>query len=527
MAPARLRSTRTAATVLAAGLLLTACAGTAQEAAGGGSTSTAATRDETVIIGTGATPQSLEPAIADEVQTDFTVSSMYDKLVTFDGDGNLVPQLATEWEFGDDAASVTLTLRDDVTFHSGNPFTAADVVYTLDRVKKLGLGVASFVSDYESAEAVDDTHVTITMRAPNAAFVGALSKVYVLDSALVAENAGSDDAQQWLATNDAGSGAYTLSTYTANQTTEVARYADYWDFDDARPAQVVYRYITESGTLRDELTSGGIDVATGLAATDVTALEAADGLQVESLPSMLELFVMFNTQGSGMTSDPKVREAIQLAYDYDGHIASILQGKGQVASGLAAPSVGCRYDAGPTQQDVARAKELLDEAGATGKSVTMVYQQQIPEHAKAATLLQSNLADIGLTLELQPVTYPEYVAMLESADTTPDLGLLWDFPYYPEIGPMLYRVYDSQFIDQTNYARYANPEVDELLESGLANPDPEAACQQFVDAQKLIVDDHVAMTISNPENSLVLRDGLAVTYDPTSQLFDVSTLVTQ
>ena len=138
MAPARSRHTRTAATVLTVGLLLTACAGAAQDPAGI-STATSASRDDTVIIGTGATPQSLEPAIADEVQTDFTASSMYDKLVTFDDEGSLVPRLATQWEFGDDAASVTLTLRDDVTFHSGNPFTAADVVYTLDRVKKLGL----------------------------------------------------------------------------------------------------------------------------------------------------------------------------------------------------------------------------------------------------------------------------------------------------------------------------------------------------------------------------------------------------
>jgi len=523
MARPLLRTLRTGATLLAGGLLLSACAGAAQDASHD-SSATSASREQTVVIGTGATPQSLDPVIADEVQTDFTVSSMYDKLVTYDGDGTVVPQLATEWELGEGATSLDLTLRDDVTFHSGNPFTAADVVYTLDRAKRLGLGVASFLSDYASAEAVDDTHVSITLTGSNASFIGALSKVYVVDSALVAENAGSDDGQQWLATHDAGSGAYALGTYTANQTTEVARYADYWDFDDARPEQVVYRYITESGTLRDELTSGGIDVATGLAATDVKTLEGADGLQLEALPSLLELFVMFNTQG-GLTADPRVREAIQLSYDYEGHISSILQGKGQVASGLAAPSVGCRYDAGATEQDVARAKELVAEAGATGKSLTMSYQTTIPEHAKAATLLQSNLADIGITLELKPVTYPEYVASIQSAETTSDLGLLWDFPYYPAIGPMLHRVYSSEFIDQTNYARYANPAVDTLLADGLANPDPDAGCQQFVDAQKLIVDDHVAMPISNPQNTLVLRDGLAMTYDPTSQLFDVSTLV--
>ncbi|GMA24111.1 twin-arginine translocation pathway signal protein [Luteimicrobium album] len=477
-----------------------------------------------MIIGTGAVPQSLEPAIADEVQTDFTVSSMYDKLLTYDKSGKEVPELATAWKVGTGATSVELTLRDDVTFHSGNKLTAADVVYTLDRDKKIGLGVASFISDYASAKATDDTHVVVTLKKPDASFVGALSKVYILDSALVKQNEGSDDAQQWLATHDAGSGPYTLAKYAANQQTEVTRFSDYWAYTDDRPKQVVYRYIAESSTLRDELTSGGVDVATGLAPTDAAAVAKLEDVQAESLPSLLELFVMFNTQGA-VTKDPRVREAIQLAYDYQGHLSSILQNQGQIASGLAAPSVGCRYDAGTSKQDVAKAKELIAEAGATGKTVTMAYQTTIPEHAKAATLLQSNLKDIGLNLKLQPVTYPQYTAMIKKAGTTPDLGLLWDFPYYPAIGPMLYRVYDSAFIDQTNYARYSNPQVDALLEKGLSESDSDAACEDYTQAQKLIVDDHVAAMISNPVTTVELRKGLSISYDPTSQLFDVSTLV--
>jgi peptide/nickel transport system substrate-binding protein len=523
MALPRTRTLSIAASLAAVSLLLSACAGAARSTTESNASGDVS-RSSTVIIGTGAIPQSLEPAIADEVQTDFTVSSMYDKLLTYDKDGKQVPRLATTWKVGPDAKSLDVTLRGGVTFHSGNAFTASDVVYTLDRDKKLGLGVASFISDYAGAEAVDDTHVKITLSAPDASFIGALSKVYIVDSALVKQHAGSDDGQQWLATHDAGSGAYSLVRYTANQQTEVRRFADYWAFDKSRPAQVVYRYIGETGTLRDELASGGVDVATGLTPTDLSSLSSATDLSAVDLPSQLELFVMFNMQG-GLTKDPRVREAIQLAYDYQGHLSSILQGKGQIASGLAAPSVQCRYDAGTSVQDVARAKQLVQAAGATGKTLTMAYQATIPEHAQAATLLQSNLKDIGLNLKLQPITYPEYTAMIQKASTTPDLGLLWDFPYYPAIGPMLYRVYDSQFIDQTNYARYSNPKVDTLLTKGLSEPDTTAACQDFVQAQKLIVGDHVAAMISNPANTVELRHGLSIAYDPTSQLFDVSTLM--
>ncbi|GAA4844609.1 ABC transporter substrate-binding protein [Luteimicrobium xylanilyticum] len=517
-----LRPLRLGAPVLAVALLLAGCAGAAQSSRESGGSS--ADRKDTVIIGTGAVPQSLEPAIASEVQTDFTVSSMYDKLVTYDADGKIVGRLATSWKTGDGGRSLTLTLRDGVTFHSGNPFTAADVVYTLERDKKLGLGVASFISDLKSVKADDDTHVTITLTGPNASFVGALSKVYVVDSKLVKEHASDDQGQKWLATHDAGSGPYALTSYTANQRTETDRYKGYWQFESSRPEHVVYRYIQESSTLRDELTSGGVDVATGLSGTDLDAAEKISDVQADDLPSLIELFVMFNMEGT-LTSDPRVREAIQLAYDYQGHVSSILSGRGSVATGLAAPSVACRYDAGASTQDVAKAKQLVEEAGASGKSLTLAYQTTIPEHAKAATLLQSDLKEIGLNLKLKPVTYPEYSQMIQSKATTPDLGLLWDFPYYPAIGPMLYRVYDSAFVNQTNYSRYSNAEVDSLLAKGLSATDEKSACNDFVAAQKQIVDDRVAMPISNPENTILLRDGLGITYDPTSQLFDVGTLV--
>ncbi|NQX25879.1 ABC transporter substrate-binding protein [Microbacteriaceae bacterium VKM Ac-2854] len=514
----RLRAAATAFVAFSAAIVLSSCSGTATGSDSGSS------RSDTVIIGTGATPQSLDPILASDVQTDFTDAAMYDKLVSYDENGELSPQISTEWSYSADATSVTLTLRDDVVFHSGTKLTAADVVYTLDRDKRLGIGVSSFLSSYESANAVDDSHVEITLNTPNTTFVGALAKVYVIDSTLVTENAGSDDGQAWLASNDAGSGVYALTDYTANQTAEFERFDDSWRFDDARPEAIVYRYITESATLRDELSSGGVDVVTGLTATDLATFDGKSGFTVNTLPSYLQLYAMMNTQ-SGALADERVREAISLAYDYQGHVDTILSGNGEVASGVVAPNLACRVDTGTSEQDVDTAKDLLAEAGVSNLTLTLAYQSTIPEHQKAATLLQSNLADIGVTLNLQTVTFPEYSSMVTSADTTPDMALLWDFPYYPEIGPMLYRVYDSQFIDQTNYGRYANPEVDQLLEAGIASTDTAAACSDYEQAQELIAADHVGLNISNPTTSQVLREGLGgITFDPTSQLFNVTTL---
>lgn len=504
------------AVTIAATALLASCAAKTDSATG--------SRKDTVIIGTGATPQSLDPILGSDVQTDFTDGAIYDKLVDYDAEGKLIPQLATAWEFNADATSVTLTLRDDVVFHSGTKLTAKDVVYTLERDKSLGLGVASFISLYTGSTAVDDTHVKIDLASTNSTFVGALSKIYVVDSALVEKNAGSDDAQAWLASNDAGSGPYRLTGYTANQQASLERFDTSWRFDADRPKNLVYRYISDSSTLRDELKAGGVDVVTGLNPTDLAALKSDSSLQQVVLPSALQTYVMMNTQ-SGVTADPRVREAIQLAYDYTGHISSILGGAGKVATGIVAPTVGCRVDAGASKQDVAAAKKLIAEAGVGGETLTLAYQSTIPEQQKAATLMQSDLKAIGLNVELKTVTYPEYMAMIGKPETVPALAVLWDFPYYPEIGPMLYRVYDSKFIGQTNYSLFSDPKVDSLLEAGLADTDTTSACDDFTQAQKLILAARASVNISNPVTTTVVRKGIGgIAYDPTYQLFNPTML---
>lgn len=503
---------------LAAISLLTSCASSGTKASG-------PDRKESVIIGTVAVPQSLDPVLSSELGTEFTGAAMYEALVAYDAAGKMIPKLAASWKVNTDATAITVNLRTDVTFHSGNKLTAKDVVYTLDRIKKVGTGAAAFIPEYASATAVDDHTVQIQLSAPASSFIGALSLVYIVDSQLVAGNAGTDDAKQWISTHDAGSGPYSLSTYTANQQSTLNRFDGYWKFDGNRPKGLVYRYITDSSTLKNETKAGGVDVAAGLAGTDFDAFAGDANFTSEDFPSTREFYAMMNVQGA-VTSDIRVREAIQLAYDYDGHLTSILGKHGSIASGLAAPNVACRVDLGQPKQDVTRAKALVQAAGAEGKTLTLAYQAVFPEHQKAATLLQSNLKAIGLNLELKTVTYPQYMSMIASPATTPDLGFVWDWPLYPEIGPMLSRQYSTQALGHTNLPQYSNPKVDTLLKSGLQNPDVSAACGSFQDAQRLIAADKVTATISNPARPTVFRTGVGgVVPNPGFHYFDPTQLI--
>ncbi|NUR85479.1 MAG: ABC transporter substrate-binding protein [Nonomuraea sp.] len=484
-----------------------------------------ATKAETIVAAGQASLETLDPLQNSNADNEIFIDAFYDRLVGYDAQSKMIPKLATKWEFNDDATAVTLTLRDDVVFHSGNKFTAADVKYTLDRAKKLASGSDAFIPTYDSTEVVDDTHVTIKLSRPSVSFLAGLSYLYMVDSKLVSANEGSDNAQQWLATHDAGSGPYVLNGYKANQEVGLSRYGKYWAMDERRPQNVVLRMINESSLLRDELLTGNVDLGWGLAAMDAKQLDGKNGLVGYAMPSTRVTLGWLNTQGK-VTGDPRVRQAIQLAYDYDGHIKTALQGSGEIARSVVPRGMDCVYEGPAPARDVAKAKQLLSQAGASGKTVTIAYDPAVPEFKLAGTLLENDLREIGLQVKVKTATFPQYMQMISQADTTPDVAIAWDFAPYPDAGAVLERSWNSKGIGQTNASRYDNKQVDRLLEEASSAKDPATACKAVEDVQKQIVDDHAAVYIAWPTVNGARNAKVAeIPYTPTSPTFDVSQLM--
>lgn len=481
-------------------------------------------RTDTIVIGTASVPQSLDPIMSSDVQTELTVASAYDKLVDFDENSILKPALATSWQIGDGGRSLTLKLRHDVRFHSGNRFTAKDVIYTLDRIKALGVGVAAFIPEYGSAIAAGPFAATIHLPHPNVAFISALSKIYMLDSALVAAHEGSDRAQSWLAAHDAGSGVYRLLTYIPGQRAMFSRFDPSWRQDERRPKKLSYLYLPNSSTIAQELSAGTVDIGISLAIPDVRELNENGGVRSVYLPTPLQFYAFLNMR-KGLTADRRIRQAIALAYDYQGHVRTILENNGDVATGLAAPSIKCRLAVPAARRDMMQARRLVQEVGAEGKTMTLVYNPAFPEHRRGALALQSGLKQIGLQLRLQPTTFPQYMAMLGNPALMPEISMVWDFPNYPEIGPMLSRMFESDHIGTSNYSLYANADVDRFLRAGLKSSDSRGACDDFKRAQAIILRDLPAINISNARIAIVARKGIGgPAYRPTYQLLDPSTL---
>jgi len=486
-------------------------------------TANAADKSDTrIVVGQRAVPETLDPAHASNANNDFYIAALYDRIVTYSKTGELQPFVAKEWKYSDDAKSIELKLRDDIVFHSGNKLTAKDVAYSLDRLIAIGAGTGGLITDYERSEIKGDHELVLHLKRPNLSLLGALALVYVVDSELVAPNEGADKGQKWLSSNDAGSGAYRLKSYNPNQQVAYTRVDDHWTARQGRPADLVVRIITDSSAIRDEVRAGGINLGAGVPAIDLKAFEEDPKFTVQRLPSTRITLGVMN-MGGKVTGDPRVREAIQLAYDLNGHVKAALGGYGTIATSLVPASMACRVAVEPAKVDIERATKLVAEAGAAGATLRIAYQPVIPEQRVGGTLLEATLRKIGFNVEVVPVTFSQYLNLIKSPDTVPDIAILWDFAPYPSIGQTLWRTWSSDAIGVSNFARYSNKDVDRLLAEGRAATDPKVACKSFEEAQKLIIQDRPTLLIAFPEIPEVYDKTVAeLPVTPVAAVFDLS-----
>lgn len=491
-------------------LIVTGCSSVSSESSNDSESSNeSGSVPSTIVLADNEPPQTFDPIQAGNSTVNAVVIPLYDTLIDFDANSELGSRLAESWSVSANGVEIDIVLRSGVKFHDGAELTSKDVQYTMDRVKELNIGVAAEILAYDSTTIIDNLNLTINLSEPSAPFLSALSRIYILNSALVELNEGSDLGQAWLSSNDAGSGPYTLKSYATNQEVVFEKFPDYYRGFDGQADTVVIRYIVESSTQRDALLNGDIDIAYDVATTDLPSFEGNADFSVVKKDTLVQLYIFFNMQ-KGETVDPKVREAIKLAYDYQSHVDSILAGNGAIAEGPLPSVMNCHADIAPGKQDLERAKQLLAEAGKSNLKLTMSYLSVIEEMNRAGTLLQSALREIGVELTLQTVTFPEYMEQVATIGTTPDLGMIYAFPAYPDPHSVLAINFDSTYIGGGyNYASYNNPKVDSLVRKAAVTTDQAVRCSLYEEVQQIVEGDSVSINISNPKFVVVTRAGIS------------------
>ena len=221
----------------------------------------------------------LDPAKASDYADSILMFNVYDTLVLPNQGGpGHSGHLAESWT--SDGATYTFKLRDGVSFQSGNPLRAQDVVYSLERMQALGAGL-SYLFAGVKAEAVDDHTVKFMLEAPYAPFVASLVRLPIVDQALVAANSDDQWGEAFLSGNGAGTGAYSVNSHNPQEETVMAKWDGYFlGVADAAPDTVRLRYGLEAATVRTLIAQGEHDIASQWLPPEVVKALADDGAQL-------------------------------------------------------------------------------------------------------------------------------------------------------------------------------------------------------------------------------------------------------
>ncbi len=345
--------------------------------------------------------------------------AVYDTLVSFPADSvsEIVPNLAASWEISEDGLVYTFSLRDDVVFSNGAALTAADVVFSFNRMKNLKDNPSFLADTIASVEAADDLTVVLTLTQPDPAILAKLvfdafsivnaEEVKAQGGTDAADAAETDTAELWFNDNSSGTGPYMLDVYEPTVQTVLVRNPNYWGeapyFD-----RIIIRNMPEASAQKLALEAGDIAIAMDISPDQLPSFEGNASVQVFSTQSDTLIFLLMNQnpEVGGPMSDPKVQLAVRYALDYEG--LRVLGGTGTNTPAAMVPIgfAGALDPAEALPRDLDQARALLAEAGyADGFEVDLRYPDFTyigTSFSLIAQKVQADLAEAGITVTLVP-----------------------------------------------------------------------------------------------------------------------------
>jgi peptide/nickel transport system substrate-binding protein len=439
----------------------------------------AAAADRILVVGANFVIKSLDPGRTVETTSNMVNHSVYDSLVTFDGEDLTTPKpsLATDWKISDEGRTYTFRLRRNVRFAGGNPLTAADVKWSFERVRNLKSNPAFFLNSVTEILAPDPATVVLKLKAPNPALLSILasSSLGVVDSKLVATKGGDagenakerDKAEPFLHSQSAGTGAYVMERYVPDQEVVLVKNPAHWR-GAPKLDRIVIRNITEPATQKLQLERGDLDVATGLDQDQMKALRSAPGVTAKASPAATTFYVLMNAnpQVGGPFAHPKVQQAVRHALDYEGTLAIAGPGAVRLAGVIPTVFAGAFDPRQAVRTDREKAKALLREANLGEVKGTLTYASDSTiwgvQMNLLAQKLQADLGAVGIPITLNGL--PRATALQHYRDGKNQLGV-WSWAAdYPDGQNFLVYAPGRTVGKRAGWLPEAGPEARELAQ---------------------------------------------------------------
>ena len=438
---------------------------------------------QTLTVALGADPVTFDLHQTNDQPTSQVSRQIYDTLVVQSEELELEPGLAESWEDVSETSYV-FNLRDDVTWHNGDAFTADDVVWTFERFMDLPADSAFLLDAVESITAVDDHTVQIDLLYPFAPILNHLahSSLGIMNPAVV-EEAGDDYGTSVVV----GTGPFVFDSWQTSDRVVLQRNDDWWG-GEVLPETVVFRPIPE-GTVRGiEVETGGVDIAYTLPPSAARSAEDNPDVNLVDVRTLSTAYIGFNFEKPPF-NNKLVRQAINHAIDVDLIVDTIYTGQAERAvSPISADVFGANLDLEAYTYDPELARELLEEAGFEGGFSTSIWTNDNPQRIEIAQIVQADLADIGIEVDVEVVEWGAYLD-----DTAAGLHDMFILGWVTVTGDADYGLYatfhGSQHGAPGNRSFYTNERVDELLDAARVATDEDERVELYAEAQEIIQDD--------------------------------------
>jgi peptide/nickel transport system substrate-binding protein len=445
------------------------------------------------------------------------LTSVYDPLVWRDQAGDFHPGLAKSWEISDDGLVYTFHLRDDVTFHDGEPFNAAAVKANFDRIVSPELGSRKAVymmGPYDHTEVVDEYTAKVYFKEPYAPFLDSVSQVYL---AMASPQALEEWGVEHYAEHQVGTGPFVIQEYVPKDHIALVKNPNYnWAPEfmmHQGPAyldKITFRFYPDAATRVPALESGEVQVMGEIPPIEANRLMGDPRFVIYPTDVPGQSLQFWMNTAKPPTDDLRVRQALLYGLDREAIVNAIFRGFSPVAYGplgRATPFYDSSLE-GMYAYDLEKAKSLLDEAGwvdtdsdgirdKDGQDLTLttilMSWGSLPE---VGTVMQGLYRQLGVKLDTQLLTYP---AALEAAannehNLMPNAISSTD----PDI---LSSYFHSRNVENGfAWSRYSDPELDQWLDQGARTTDPDQRAELYAAAQERIMQQALIIPIRDYVN---------------------------
>lgn len=510
-----------------------------------------------ITVSTAGDVVSLDPHGSNDIPSEVVRNVIFDGMLGFSADGDIVNELATDYEQVDEL-TWEFNLREGVEFHDGSEFNAEVVEANIDRITDplVGSERAFLLEMVDDVEIIDDYTVRIIteyayapleMNLSHGAgkmiskeqidedYENALNESDVdmtLDEYYEARENGEEDLQETagdmsseigaiVESNPVGTGYMQFDSRSPGDNTVLANYENYWD-EEAYLDTITFSVVPETGARIAELESGTTEVSDGIGTENIERIEGADGINLQTIESNLVDYIGINVESEPL-DDPRVRQAISHALNREEVISGIYNGSGRPAHGPLPPGMlGYVDDLDGIEYDMDRARELLEEAGyEDGFEISLTVNDESDERNDLAIWLQESLEELDITLNIEQMEWGAFLEYTGNGDHD-----MFTYGWNNSTGDpdnALFPLLHTDYIGiDGNRSFLSNQELDETLEDGRREVDDDTRGQIYTDAQELVVEEAPMIFVRYGENIAASVDGVNDVVLTQNGLYDFS-----